>query len=422
MDTGSVTPDEFATQLRAVRRRAWVRAILGPMQRGRAPLYQLSAVIGPQPPGWSSGIWRYEACTFAAAELTTPELADGFDMEGPPELKLGPIRASLTLGPTDQHNWRRDPSLSRFDEIGIPWPTLHYDVYLRDAQNVRLPEFLIGRGCPSFPTAGAAVNAFFFGNYAVTGTMNPSLGRADIRVVDEQARFRRVRARPTTLDIWVGGRAIRGATLELNAATYRRQVRLTKPGRVSWPLPEGALEDAWLWLKRGSDWLDYRPLSGWGYRPRDVEIEAAPRDPGAEITTLASQGESLHVEFKEKLPDSPSEKRNTFKDVVAFANGGGGTVLFGVDDDGAIVGLKGTLTSERHRLTDLFRALVAPSPPHRIEAQEVDGKRVLLLELGPSTGTLHALVLDLEKPEYYVRRAATTYYARPEEIAAVFAQ
>jgi hypothetical protein len=120
------------------------------------------------------------------------------------------------------------------------------------------------------------------------------------------------------------------------------------------PLPRGLPDEAWAWLKLGADWLDYRSISGWGgYRSSDIEVEV-PHDPEADISSLASQGEGQHLEYKEKLPDTKEQKRTTFKTVVAFAfaNGAGGTVLFGVNDNGEIVGLAGKLAEERRRLTD----------------------------------------------------------------------
>lgn len=96
---------------------------------------------------------------------------------------------------------------------------------------------------------------------------------------------------------------------------------------------------------------------------------------------------------------------------MAFANGEGGTVLFGVadEDDGviAITGLTGNPTGERRRLTDLMRDLISPSPRVQIDAARVDGRLVLVLHVPPGGGVIHALVLDANKPEYYVRRDGT---------------
>lgn len=150
------------------------------------------------------------------------------------------------------------------------------------------------------------------------------------------------------------------------------------------------------------------------------DVEAVlPSDPIADLTRLAAQGEGQHLEYKQKLPDNRDEKRTVFKTVVAFANGGGGFVMFGVSDTGDFRGLPETVPMAKHRLNDLLRELVTPSPQTRITAHTIRGKTILLLEVMAGTGVLHALTLDSNKPEYYARRDGTTYYARPDEITSV---
>jgi ATP-dependent DNA helicase RecG len=139
----------------------------------------------------------------------------------------------------------------------------------------------------------------------------------------------------------------------------------------------------------------------------------------AELTGLAAQGEGANLEYKEKLPDTKPEKRTVFKTVVAFANGDGGIVLFGVRDDGEIKRLDGDLAEQRRRLVDLIRSLITPAPRVRVRQQELDGRAVLIAEVPPGDATLHALVPDANKPEYYVRRDGTTYYATPDEVTAI---
>ena len=317
-------------------------------------------------------------------------------------------------------NWVRKPSLALYDELVLPWPSVAYTISLNNQGSASPPNgYLVGEGdAPSFPTFGAAYNAFYHDNFVVSGTNNPQLGQLSIRFVDGRARIGRVRIRPTSLDVWVGGRALQGARLELNGAEYRTSVDLTKAGRVSFPLPSGLPSDAWLWLKQGTEWRDFRALSWEGNRIPNVETEL-PRDPIAELSLLAAQGEGPHLEYKEKLPDSRDEKRHVFKTVVAFANGDGGTLLFGIGDGGELRGVKDKLPEGRRRLNDLLRDLVDPSPPVRIEAHRLDGKNMLVLEVLSGGGVLHALTLDQNKPEYYVRRDGTTFYARPDELAAV---
>jgi predicted HTH transcriptional regulator len=46
-------------------------------------------------------------------------------------------------------------------------------------------------------------------------------------------------------------------------------------------------------------------------------------------------------------------------------------------------------------------------------------KVVLVVEVEGNKSTIHALTVDADKPEYFVRRGATTFPARPEELQAI---
>ena len=148
-----------------------------------------------------------------------------------------------------------------------------------------------------------------------------------------------------------------------------------------------------------------------------------PEDPVAELSALAAQGESTRLEYKRVLPaDSKESKRRVFKTIVTFANGEGGTLLFGVDGDddtGTIVGVAGDASVLQRKVNDLIRALVMPAPPYTVTAHDVDGKCVLRIDLEGNQGIIYALVLDPNRPEYYVRCNGSTYFARPEELAAL---
>lgn len=229
--------------------------------------------------------------------------------------------------------------------------------------------------------------------------------------------------RAASLDVWVGGRGVRGRRLELNSSTDRLETVVDKPGKITLPLRTGLGEDPWLWLKDDDDWLDYRSVTSWGGRTSpDVEFEQT-EDPVADITALASQGESTYLEYKGSLPgDDLKSKRSSLKTVVAFANGEGGVMLFGVEGDedvGEIVGLVGKAADLQRRLNELIRDRVSPPPKIQITGQDVDGSYVIRLDVNPGGGVLHALCLDANKPEYYVRRNGSTFYARPEELAQV---
>ena len=63
------------------------------------------------------------------------------------------------------------------------------------------------------------------------------------------------------------------------------------------------------------------------------------------------------------------------KTVAEFANGGGGSILFGVSDDGRISGLSEAEAKPdaRDRLTSLVRTWIAPLPRFTVEPLRLSG-------------------------------------------------
>jgi len=55
-----------------------------------------------------------------------------------------------------------------------------------------------------------------------------------------------------------------------------------------------------------------------------------------DLQKLVRQGEGQHLEFKRKA----NHPEKIIREVVAFANSGGGTLLIGVDDDSSVYGVK----------------------------------------------------------------------------------
>jgi hypothetical protein len=282
---------------------------------------------------------------------------------------------------------------------------------------------MVGREGPSFPTFARAFSAFFYDQRTQTGASQPTLDEFIVRIVDGRGRIKRVLARAASLDVWVDGRSLRGCRLEFNGSTERLQTVLERSGKVSFPLSGGLGQDPWVWLKDDEGWVDFRSLTPWGGRQSpDVEIEL-PEDPEADISALASQGESTYLEYKVGLPeDNQESKRKALKTVVAFANGEGGTMIFGVegdDDIGRIVGLAGRRDTLRRQLNDLIRDRVSPNPRTHITGHAVGGKFIMRLDVEPGHGVLHALMMNPSRAEYYVRRNGSTYDARPDELQRV---
>jgi hypothetical protein len=191
-----------------------------------------------------------------------------------------------------------------------------------------------------------------------------------VRAVRTDAWLRRIRISPTSLDVWVAGEARDGARVEVNSADWRASKPVGKTGRVRFRLPRGLPDDAFLYLNRGRDWLDYRALGSRLYGSPDlgsqgVEVEI-PDDPQTEIEALLSRGEGPYIEYKRQLPDNTTEsKRKVLKTIAAFANGEGGHVVFGMDPDELTVHGLGDqpLQIARDRLGNLIRAMSCPPTP-----------------------------------------------------------
>ncbi len=117
-------------------------------------------------------------------------------------------------------------------------------------------------------------------------------------------RAGRLVSTPVSLEVSVSGSDTTGIRVELNSATYRADARVTGVAQVQLPLPGGLPPNAWLYLSRDKQWLDYRAIGGYAQAELErtgVEIEL-PDDPEAEIQALLSQGEGQQVEFKRQLP------------------------------------------------------------------------------------------------------------------------
>ena len=384
MDYVTRSADELRRELAASRKAAWVTAVIAPLDGDSPRVIALQAIVGPRPDIWQDRIWRYKQCAFIAGRSSAKRLATLLE-GGAQMLDIGGVGTPIEFAPQQVLTAVHAPGLAEYSSVALQWPSFAYSFSFANASSVNAPqEYLVGVATtPSFPTFAAAYNAFFYGQYVVSGVGNPELGRAWIRVVDGRARIRRVRVRPASLDVWLAGSQASGAYLELNGQESRIVVEVDNP-HVVIPLRNGLPSDAWLWLKNGREWLDFRSLTPWGgYLSSDIEFDL-PRDPVADLSRLATQGEGLHLEYKEKLPDTRDQKRKVFKTAVAFANGAGGTIVFGVQDEGAgVVGVEGNEATQRRRLTDMVRDLVSPSPKVLIESARLDGRLVLVLHVQP---------------------------------------
>ena len=151
------------------------------------------------------------------------------------------------------------------------------------------------------------------------------------------------------------------------------------------------------------------------------------------VIELISLGESVTLEFKSSLQwDLVQNKQNNglrmsvIKTVAAFLNTEGGTLVIGVEDQGAVCGIEADLHivgDSSDRFAQLLNSLffeylgAAATPYIRQRFENVDGRVVCVIDVGRSTEPVFA---KTEKGrEFYVRVGNTNTWPRPRGNAAL---
>ena len=129
------------------------------------------------------------------------------------------------------------------------------------------------------------------------------------------------------------------------------------------------------------------------------------------------QPESRRLEFKEAFPKGDQVARTA----VAFANGAGGKIVFGVKDSPRqIVGISDDqLFKTEERINNCIFDLCAPSIVPEIYIQSVEGKLLLVVELYPGSQKPYGLKKPGRPNEVYIRAGASNRKASPETIEAL---
>jgi len=137
-----------------------------------------------------------------------------------------------------------------------------------------------------------------------------------------------------------------------------------------------------------------------GVNPHDIR----------EIKKLAMEGEGLHLEFKRKA----AHPEKIIRELIAFANTEGGTLLIGVDDDGAIPGVKYP-DEEGHVICEAIKKYCRPQLLYKESIMAISENRfVVRFDVPPSPRRPHYLVVDNKNRQSFVREKAMTIKASLE--------
>lgn len=122
---------------------------------------------------------------------------------------------------------------------------------------------------------------------------------------------------------------------------------------------------------------------------------------------LSLQRESKNVEYKERVPE---DSQKYMKSVVAFANGDGGRIVFGVEDGTMrVVGIPQAdlfqiMDAITNAVTDSCEPMIIPD----LFVQETEGKSLIILEIAPGMQRPYYLKKKGPVKGTYIRTAGTT--------------
>lgn len=94
---------------------------------------------------------------------------------------------------------------------------------------------------------------------------------------------------------------------------------------------------------------------------------------------MIESGEGLHVEFKQKF----SGEEKIAKEMIAFANTKGGVIIFGIRDNGKILGVESE-KGEAALIKEAAEKYCEPPINYKIEFFEVDDKEVVTCKIEES--------------------------------------
>lgn len=129
------------------------------------------------------------------------------------------------------------------------------------------------------------------------------------------------------------------------------------------------------------------------------------------IQNLLNQGENTSVEFKlkEAHPDSIA------KEIVAFANTQGGTILLGVDDTGNIIGIDDSKNWEEW-IANITRNNVIPSIRAGYNEIQIKEKRIGMIEVPKGVDKPYQTTRNF----YFIRIGSTSRTATQGELMRMF--
>lgn len=86
------------------------------------------------------------------------------------------------------------------------------------------------------------------------------------------------------------------------------------------------------------------------------------------------------TEYDKKQSVEIRKPKSWCKSVSAFANGSGGALVFGIADEGEIIGLDNPC-SDAEKISEIIKSRLDPIPEFKLRFEQVDEKTVIVLDI-----------------------------------------
>ncbi|WP_298445981.1 ATP-binding protein [Ferrimicrobium sp.] len=395
----------------------WVR--IAAIRQGEQwnPIH-LEITSGVPPTNWVLQQWNYDDVVFLSCDIPGTEAAKWLRTH---KATIGGIPIQLTEVQDNAYfYWHKQSSLQSYGKFeSILWPSTVYQLPgLQRMEGISGLDALVGDG-PSFISFVQAAATYFGNAHVTTGFDNPE---AHFRLTDLRGRITKVLIKAGEIEVHVEGSELEGAMVELASVLPGPSVVLSSKSSqfVRFTLPNGIPDWAWIVLKKGSEWID-RKFLNIPYRQNvDAGVEIVVEQE-IQLEAMIAAGEGPTVEFKSDISEPNTRlRKNICKTVAAFANGDGGRILFGVCDDGTIIGIEDV--AQKHKcdtVTQFISSMVTPVPALRVDPVHIignDGLPRTVIVLSVEQGEQPPYAVNYPPLQYCIRRGATTFEASSHEV------
>lgn len=297
-----------------------------------------------------------------------------------------------------------------------------YTFYLISSNNiVSHSGMLAAENAPFFLSQQEAERSLLYDLDPIANDQLPSTGIA-LYLEQDVAWLEHIHFSSSALRITLGGTNLSGVRLKVTGTGIQSYDDYPAENTVSLSAPDGPPDIVKIALLKGNTWLDYfyddRRSRYNPFVPRHTNVVFDYQEPSEEISRLIESGEGKTIEFKEAESDDKDKWKKT---IVAFANTEGGYILFGVNNDGQVVGLDKDIAKHRtlehfkDGLSDAILNTITPVPPFEfLPPVKIEGKDVLAIKV-ISDDQAHSLLFE-KAHHFYIRRDATTRDANNFEI------